>query len=70
MHTPQGMVKTGVMGSGIHQIRKPHLRNMPEPLEIRMLDQVKNQRVRYSNKSVNWIVKDCKLAECGQDTGF
>jgi hypothetical protein len=36
------MVKPGVVGSGVDQIRKPHLGYAPQPLEVRMRDETKN----------------------------
>jgi hypothetical protein len=42
MHTPKGVMEPCMMGSGIYQVRKAHLRDPAEPLEKRMGDQIKN----------------------------
>ena len=61
MHASDGMMKPGVMCSWIYQIGKPHLRNSPKSLKIRMSYDLEDKRIWYSNKSVNWIVEYFKL---------
>ena len=38
VHTTQGVMKTGMIGTGINQIRQSHLGNASQSLKIRMLD--------------------------------
>ena len=51
------MVKTGVVCPRINQIRHSHLGNTAQSLEVRMGYDIKDPLTRYSNKTVNWIVK-------------
>lgn len=57
------MVKTGVMGTGIDNIRKAHLRNTPQSLEIFMLHQIKNQFAGDGNKTIDGVVYNFMLWE-------
>lgn len=55
------MVKTRMVCPGINDIRKSHLRNATQSLEIFMLHQIENQLVGYGNKTIDGIVNDFEL---------
>jgi len=42
VHAAQGVVETGMVGSGIYQVRKAHLRDAPQSLEKRVGNQIEN----------------------------
>ena len=51
------MMKTGMMRTRIDKIRHPHLGDSAQSLEVWMGYDIKDPLIRYSNKTVNWIVK-------------
>ena len=57
VHGTQGMLKTGVNGSGIYRVGESQLTDSAKPLKIAVFDQVENQIVRDGNKSINGVVK-------------
>lgn len=61
MHTAQRMVKTGMVGAGVHQVGHAHLRNPAKALEIRVLDEVVHQRVGNGYKPVNRVIEYFEL---------
>jgi len=56
MHSAKGMMETGVLGSGIDQVREAGLLDPAEPLKQRMLNNVKNERCPDMNQPVNRII--------------
>lgn len=64
------MVKTSVMCARIDYVRKPHLGNSPQSLEIFMLDQIEHQFTWNCNKTVDGIVDDLKLGKGFQTLTF
>ena len=58
MHRTNAVVETGMQRTGINQVCKSELFNAPQPLKIRMFDQIENEIARDINKSVYRIIDD------------
>jgi hypothetical protein len=58
MHRTEGMVKTRMHRARIYQVRKSELLDIPQTLNVRMLNQFKNQLRRYGYEPVNGIIDD------------
>jgi len=56
MHSAKRMMESGVLGSGIDQVREAGLLDPAEPLKQRMLNNVKNERCPDMNQPVNRII--------------
>lgn len=56
VHSAQCMMKAGVQCAGINKVRYPQLLDAPEPLEIFVFNNIEDEIVGNSNKSVNWII--------------
>ena len=54
-------METRVVRARINDIRKTHLGNSTEPLEVFVLHQIKNQRARHGNKTIDGIVYNFML---------
>ena len=65
VHGAQGVVKAGVVGAGVDQVAESELADAPQPLKVRVLDQVKNSFRRKRNKTVDRIVKKFELVGRG-----
>ena len=58
MHGPERVMETRVQCAGIHQMPKPELLDVAQPLEPRMIDQLQDPRVRHRDEAVDRIVED------------
>lgn len=58
MKCAQGMMKAGVNGPGIHQLRQAKLPDMPHALEKRMFKEIENRFALHRDKPVDGIVYD------------
>jgi hypothetical protein len=58
VHSAKRVVKSGVVGAGINQVRQATLGNASKPLKPGVVDDVLMQGVRYGNKTVHGIVKN------------
>src|SRR5690606_4676417 len=56
MHSANDVLETRMKRSGIYQMRHTHLFNKTQSLKIWMLNKVKNESRRNSDKSVNRVV--------------
>src|SRR5579859_3910786 len=58
MHGAQRMMKARVNRTGIDEVADTQLPYEPQPLKVRMGDQVEDQRTGNGNKSIDGIVND------------
>ena len=65
MHGAQGMVESGVYGSGVNQVCKPKLLNAPESLKVGMLNQIKQELIGDRHKPINGIVNNFLFIQAG-----
>lgn len=65
MHSPDGVLKPGMVGSRIHEMGEPQLADPAEPLEQRVLHQVKDDFEWNFNKSVYRIIDDFQFVGGG-----
>lgn len=56
MHGSDGVLKSGVQGPRINQMRETHLLDIAQPLKITVFYQVKNQVGWNGHKAINGIV--------------
>ena len=61
MHGPKCVVETGMQSAWIHHGGKPQLFYTPEPLEVWVFDNIKNQLVGNGDEAVKWVVYDFSL---------
>jgi hypothetical protein len=52
------MMKTGVQSAGVNQVRHAQLLDVPEPLKIRVSNQIKYERRGDIYKAVDGIIDD------------
>jgi hypothetical protein len=54
-------MKSGVQGTGINEVCKSKLFDSPEPLKVRMINEVVNNFEGYGYEPVDRVVKDLQL---------
>ena len=80
VHGANGVLKAIVQRTGIDQVRQTKLRNAPQTLKPRMIDELQNKRMADGNESINRVVDDftlecqekildCKNIYCGAELG-
>lgn len=57
------MMKAGMPRPGIYQMRKPHLADTPQPLEMRMIYQLLDKRIGNGDETENRVVKNFGLKQ-------
>jgi hypothetical protein len=63
MERSEAMLKSAVIGTGINKICKAQLLDVPEALKPGMLNNIKNNVARYTDKSIYRIVYDLALID-------
>ena len=80
VHGANGVLKEIVQCAGIYQVRQTKLRNAPQTLKPRMIDELQNKRMADGNESIDRVVDDftlecqekildCKNIYCGAELG-
>ena len=63
VHGPDGMVKASMMCPGIYQLGKPQLLDTPEPLEIGMVQDIKDQFASNGYETIYRIIDNLLLVQ-------
>lgn len=63
VHGANGVLKAIVQRTGIDKVRQTKLRNAPQTLKPRMIDELQNKRMADGNESIDRVVDDFTL-EC------
>ena len=63
VHSAQCMMKTGMQSAGIDQMSHPQLFDMAQPLDVRMLDQIKDKIRRNGNETIDRIINNFFLVQ-------
>ncbi len=58
MHGAQRMMKPGMQSARVNKIAEAQLFYIPQPLKVRMLNQVMDQITLYGDESVDRVVND------------
>ncbi len=59
------MMKSGVVGAWVYEVRHAHLRNAPQPLKIGMFHNIEHEFGGNGNKAVDRIVYNFTLVSHG-----
>jgi hypothetical protein len=68
VHSPQRVVKARMQSTRIHVLRQTQLLDSPEPLKVRMLNQIEQQLRWNCDESVNGIVENLLFVRCWHET--